>query len=845
LADTAIPFDTLHSTPGLEMFTAAKLSCVVCLATGACVQDSNERCTELLQKDDVLVQRTAQLVRVGLTGSQAPQSRPSAGSPRPSPRRVPGPPAQPTPAPRPSASVGSPRTAPRSNRSGTTLSTNSTDDGTTTSEGSTENVTTSVGAEGDTADAEGDSDTAAAEGDGDTANAEADSDANGEGDDVNANDAGEESSDEGAAARAGTSIGSVQDRLKEGQEKLETEGNQGKAAIAEASGEGGFHDGGGKWGVEELVRRNGLLRGVYLLADASPGFKREVLEFTEVALANEGILEMKVLLTPDTKTTEGSVESSSSLAVQTTNSMIDSYGTSAFQSSSVSAGLGGSAGVASFGLSFGSSDSKDDASSSDQSQTQKMAQASNSYTKSKYYFEPRSVLVADPEVLKPTEQFTAALARLKSGAGGYTVSDLFADFGTHTCTTVMLGGWWRITANYVSTTKKSGTEMSKVTSTAISSISSSSFGVTAGATNPSGASVEANVGTSSEDKRSTDTAVGQSSTDASSSETTNTDLYQEWKGGASGGTEQEWRASLDPEKNSNWRIIDRNVDSCRGIWQWVEGDQTLKQRICEGWKQKFVSIMGISGKDAAAAGGCEGNANMQEFRKIIAELKAKQDQDELNSEFSACEKKEGYHFEDAKCKENVCVCGAEVGLTGLECPEHGAVGCKESQKADCSRYMCPTRFVSKLGLNPSDAKCAANICNDVDRDICCDDVRKSDKFLLTIRTENGRSCGTDQDVLVKVNGQGKTTGWQALDKEGYNDFEQGDITDYTVTAPEAFIAEGVCLKSSGWCVTADQPGVTVYNANLAKGAKSKIGDVSNFNDFDDSEVEQCMPIIMP
>merc|ERR1719247_1971559 len=63
------------------------------------------------------------------------------------------------------------------------------------------------------------------------------------------------------------------------------------------------------------------------------------------------------------------------------------------------------------------------------------------------------------------------------------------------------------------------------------------------------------------------------------------EVRDEWKGGISGGTLSEFRKSLSACKSSNWRIIDRNVDQCRGIWSWVP-DQRLRVAICTEWAKE-------------------------------------------------------------------------------------------------------------------------------------------------------------------------------------------------------------------------------------------------------------------
>merc|ERR1712048_817998 len=47
-----------------------------------------------------------------------------------------------------------------------------------------------------------------------------------------------------------------------------------------------------------------------------------------------------------------------------------------------------------------------------------------------------------------------------------------------------------------------------------------------------------------------------------------TEVRQEWLGGNSGLTVGDWRDSMN--MNSNWRIIDREIDSCIGIWNLLD-----------------------------------------------------------------------------------------------------------------------------------------------------------------------------------------------------------------------------------------------------------------------------------
>jgi hypothetical protein len=106
------------------------------------------------------------------------------------------------------------------------------------------------------------------------------------------------------------------------------------------------------------------------------------------------------------------------------------------------------------------------------------------------------------------------------------------------------------------------------------------------------------------------------------------------------------------------------------------------------------------------------------------------------------------------------------------------------------------------------------------------------RFNLKIYTKNCCSCGTDSDVKAMLRGSnGMTTGWHLLDKDGYNDFEQGDVDDYVITSQKAFIPDTLCLSGDGWCVKSD-PGVKVYNADFPK-VNIEIGAAYNFPDLMD------------
>lgn len=347
---------------------------------------------------------------------------------------------------------------------------------------------------------------------------------------------------------------------------------------------------------------------------------------------------------------------------------------------------------------------------------------------------------------------------------------------------------------------------------------------------------------------------GGSSKEAFEDKTSSTNIYQEWKGGMSGATELQWRTSLSAHTNSNWRIIDHYIDSCRGIWRWVENDPKLKEQICGVWMTTFLDNMGIPLEEAkvATTSSCQGNGNMQEFKKAVESLKQEKDLTKLVEDKAACLKKSGFHFEGGACKENACTCGAGVvGLTGAECSVHGSVACKESQKAKCKGFVCPAGYQTKKDKK---AKCATNICTVADDlETCCEDVKLASKFLVSVKTKDQSLAGTDDDVYVKIEGEDDDSGWRQLDSSD-NDFNPGSERDYTVelkAGKKAFVPVKICFKlgAPGWTPgwfgadawkMGSNPPVTLYKADLPKN-KGKIGEAYNFKEFED-EKPQCRTI---
>ncbi|CAE7224190.1 unnamed protein product [Symbiodinium sp. CCMP2592] len=171
------------------------------------------------------------------------------------------------------------------------------------------------------------------------------------------------------------------------------------------------------------------------------------------------------------------------------------------------------------------------------------------------------------------------------------IESLLFRFGTHVCPQVVLGGWWKLAASYQSTEKHTEVDKSNVLSMAIEKTTVSaaqahaegSYGVAAGS---------AAGGTDNAEKVTETTNSGEREINKDAYKDANIEVTQEWRGGASGTSPADWRRSLDESFNSNWRVIDREIDNCVGVWTWVD-DEELRSLICEHWLELYHASLGI------------------------------------------------------------------------------------------------------------------------------------------------------------------------------------------------------------------------------------------------------------
>jgi len=621
------------------------------------------------------------------------------------------------------------------------------------------------------------------------------------------------------------------------------------------------------WQVEELIRRNGLFRGLRI---SKPGQDetnlQEAVQFTPKAvLTGESGLETAIMLTPDLKTSEFILESTSANDMNTASLLMDSYGETSLdsKSSSFSFSFGldlGAVGIpvsANIGGGESKSSKKMEQLSEQDSTRETLNEKSHTYVKSKYFVEPRQMIIVDPQWLQPTPALKQAFhdvnESLHNRSKVYSVDHLFRDFGTHTCTRALLGGWWKITAKYSSKNMHKVLEMKQATSHAIDNVVTESSHHTVGIGFGSIAKFDSSHKDEATNEHHEKSERMHNQKEVVTNTDSNIDLMQEWKGGISGLQGETWRGSLDVAVNSNWKIIDRFLGSCRGIWRWVEDDE-LKSRICEGWRKGFIrSVEGLLQEaehgDQEEWASCAGAAHMQQLQKKINGLRLEAAREEQRRAQQKCEATAGHYFEDGNCLVNRCKCGNRVGEVGKDCPSNGAEKCKEDQKAKCRTMTCPKNFWLKPDATSQEQRCASYKCReDPDQARCCQKVALTNTFTIELWTKDQggcQACGRSK-IKVKIKGTTrKATKWVNIGSGP----KRGQMGTYHFSSSSQFKPTQICIKwrpkglLCNWC-----PGNTlkVYNGKLRKSPMSYIGVASGWSKFKgriNGKEERCKQVV--
>jgi len=520
-----------------------------------------------------------------------------------------------------------------------------------------------------------------------------------------------------------------------------------------------------QWDAAKLIRRNGLLRGVLISSFAQSTNLQEALQFTPAAaISTEEALGKAVLLQPDAKTAQISMESTSSAKIAKASSMMETFGMSSVNSGS----LGVSAGWASISGSISGSSSDSTKNKRGRSISTDLNSYSKEFTKSLYYVEPRRLVVVDPALLQPTPALKKAFRDVEqflesNESFGYSINHFFRDFGTHTCTKAMLGGWWKLTARESAATAQFGMDMAKEASYALEQAVSlsSSVGATLGPSKV-GLSFE---GTSKEADSESQKAKSESKR-ASNTSNIITEVTQEWKGGISGLAADVWRNSLD--QSQNWKVIDRYMDSCWGIWRWSDDPQVSK-RLCKGWNEGFTREMKKElGEDVVVSpewSDCEGANYLMGSREMLSGRKKQAQQFYRQQQVSACLNLPGRHIKNGACVINKCYCGEKAvpGETGENCPKDGEMKCRPDQRARCSTMTCPPEYW--INSTAKHELCTTPQCSlENDRGKCCQSLKLTDAFMVKVKGGWWISLCGGQKIVVKV-----------LDKDG-SICKSGEVT---------------------------------------------------------------------
>lgn len=234
----------------------------------------------------------------------------------------------------------------------------------------------------------------------------------------------------------------------------------------------------------------------------------------------------------------------------------------------------------------------------------------------------------------------------KKSASTLAIESLIFDYGTHICTNALLGGWWRITASFESITDTTYLQAELVTSHAIEQQRSKSSAVEASASaaysspeasGAAAASGASNSGSAS-DQNSANTK-GSNFQAQDSNSTSKTEVFQAWKGGSTGVSASDWRKSLDSSLSSNWKVIDRMVGKCTGIWNFVE-DPNLATNLCNVWINLYLSGMGLSASDidpSVSQAACKNTYHMNLLRSAAVSIMNQKSAAKFAAQKEVCE----------------------------------------------------------------------------------------------------------------------------------------------------------------------------------------------------------------
>eukprot|EP00928_Gymnodinium_smaydae_P057382 TRINITY_DN4062_c0_g6_i1.p1 TRINITY_DN4062_c0_g6~~TRINITY_DN4062_c0_g6_i1.p1 ORF type:complete len:1846 (-),score=225.98 TRINITY_DN4062_c0_g6_i1:77-5614(-) len=394
----------------------------------------------------------------------------------------------------------------------------------------------------------------------------------------------------------------------------------------------------------QQIHNQGLLRGRMLAASSASrasSLDRVVnlnAAMRTLSYNDPSSFEMLIQQAPSMDAQEFVVESEDVAAAQRANSMISAFGASSFKEMDKSFAVDASASFlgASIkaGYSSGESEMSSSSSSSDSANSATTQHSTKTLSQSRYYLEPRMHIVLDKSMLTPDPGFlkeSNSIARFMCGERGEQdcekkwsdessnvkslplassicsadtvgskqrsrtqmtyVRNLLTRFGSHVCPQAVLGGWWKITADLSSKSTMSATEASQAAARAIASAASSkSEGSLSGGFGGISGGMSASESEKEEEAESSESASSTASENKESS--FNMQVNQTWRGGSSGLSLGEWRQSLTRSRSSEWKVIDRTVDKCIGVWTFM-ADNYSACAVCEVWLELFLAEIGV------------------------------------------------------------------------------------------------------------------------------------------------------------------------------------------------------------------------------------------------------------
>mmetsp|Transcript_13375 Transcript_13375/g.43289 ORF Transcript_13375/g.43289 Transcript_13375/m.43289 type:complete len:599 (-) Transcript_13375:143-1939(-) len=566
------------------------------------------------------------------------------------------------------------------------------------------------------------------------------------------------------------------------------------------------------------------------------------LQSTYAAMSNQ-LLSRLLVLQPNTNTQELVVASTSSETTSETSSMMSSVGESGVstmaKSSSISASASGGGGQGSIGSSSASGDSGSSSSASGSGSSSGSETTSHQYFMSKYFIQPQAVISVSPLMVQPTAAFEEALQLVKKGKSGYSVSNLFSEFGTHVCLSAQLGGWWKITATFTSESARSTTEMAVATTAAIGSVvsSSRSMSASAGYSQPGTGGGSAGYSHSKSSGSSSSSAAGdaQQVAQTEGDSQTNLQVTEEWKGGIGNLPMSSWLDSLTPAQNSNWKVIDRRMPECIGVWQFA-ADPLLRRDICTQYLVTYLiqmnavawdgsDKMSVSSMKGPIQSICSDAADIKTLQSRINQMVANSIKEKTESQISTCDALDGSHWYEGSCIENQCVCGSDPGATGTACPINGAQVCLTSQQATCSQSACTAGYWYNSAVAGS-STCSSQTCSPstTDNSLCCQPISQSNAFSVVLQIgSNGGSCSS---LSVTISGPGsEQTIKNDLSATTFKSMSQSTLTVSNQDVA-AFTPTTIEISMSGCTVTLNNEGtpaaVTIYNGAMGAASTSTV-----------------------